>query len=265
MLVIAERINSSREKIAEAMLASDRAFIQQEAMAQVAAGAHYVDVNAGALEGRETDRLKWAVDAVQEVIDAPLCIDSPDPHVIRDILPMVRVQPVMINSISLEPARLERILPLVAEYGTKVIGLCQSEDAMADTADAKVELAGRLVEKVAAAGIPIENLYIDPLVYPLGTGTASALATLDAIERIMREYPGVHTTCGLTNVSYGLPNRRLINRTFLVACVMRGLDSAIMDPTDKHLYGALKASMMLAGRDDFCMEYIRAFRAGRME
>ena len=265
MLVIAERINSSRASIAEAMLASDRAFIQQEAMAQVAAGAHYVDVNAGALEGRETDRLKWAVDAVQEVIDAPLCIDSPDPQVIRDILPMVRVRPVMINSITLEPARLERILPLVAEYGAKVVGLCQSEDAMADTADARVELAGRLVEKVAAAGIPIESLYIDPLVYPLGTGTASTLATLDAIERIMREYPGVHTTCGLTNVSYGLPNRRLINRTFLVSCVMRGLDSAIIDPTDKQLYGALKASLMIAGRDEFCVGYIRAFRTGRLE
>lgn len=265
MLVIAERINSSREKIAEAMLASDRAFIQQEAMSQVAAGAHYVDVNAGALEGQEANRLEWAVDAVQEVIDAPLCIDSPDPQVIRDVLPLVRVRPVMINSISLEPARLERILPLVAEYGAKVIGLCQSDDAMADTADAKVELAGRLVEKVTAAGIPIEDLYIDPLVYPLGTGTESALATLEAIERIMREYPGVHTTCGLTNVSYGLPNRKLINRTFLVACIMRGLDSAIMDPTDKQLYGALRTAIMVAGRDEFCMDYIRAFRARRVE
>jgi cobalamin-dependent methionine synthase I len=265
MLVIAERINSSREMIAKAMLASDEAFIQREALAQVAAGAHYVDVNTGALEGREADRLKWAVEAVQEVIDAPLCIDSPDPQVIRDVLPLVRVRPVMINSISLEPARLERLLPLVAEYGARVIGLCQSEDSMAVTADVKVELGGRLVEKVTAAGIPIEDLYIDPLVYPLGTGTESALATLDAIERIMREYPGVHTTCGLTNVSYGLPNRRLINRTFLVACVMRGLDSAIMDPTDKQLYGALRTAMMVAGRDEFCMEYIRAFRAGQVE
>jgi 5-methyltetrahydrofolate corrinoid/iron sulfur protein methyltransferase len=122
-----------------------------------------------------------------------------------------------------------------------------------------------LVERVRVVGIPLDNLYIDPLVYPLATDDRSALATLDAIEKITREFPGVHTTCGLTNVSYGLPNRKLVNRTFLVAAIGRGLDSVILDPTDKQLFGALKASLMIAGKDEFCMQYIAGFREERFE
>ncbi len=264
MLIIAERINSSRRKIAEAISGRDKGFIQGEAKAQAEAGAHYIDVNAGAFLDNEAEHLKWLIDSVQEVCDLPLCIDSPDANVIREVLPLSRLTP-MINSITLEPARIEGILPLVAEYKTKVIGLCQSEDSKAESTEEKVELAGQLAEKVKQAGIQLDSLYIDPLVYPLGTNTASAIATLDAIERIMKEFPGVHTVCGLTNISHGLPSRKLMNRTFLVAAIMRGLDGTIMDPTDRQLYGSLKAAEALAGKDDFCIEYIQAFRAGRLE
>ena len=121
------------------------------------------------------------------------------------------------------------------------------------------------MEKVKLAGIPLDDLYIDPLVYPLGTDAKSAVATLDAIASIMKEFSGVHTACGLTNISHGLPCRKLINRTFLVSAIIRGLDGAIMDPTDKQLYGAMRAAVTVAGEDEFCMEYIRAFRAGRLE
>lgn len=264
MLIIGERINSSRKSIAEAISSGNRDFIQKEAKAQAEAGAHYIDVNAGAFIGEEAEKLKWVIDVVQESCDLPLCIDSPDAGVIREVLPLARITP-MINSITLEPARLEGILPLVAEFKAKVIGLCQSEDSIADTTESKVELAGQLVEQVKKAGIPLDDLYIDPLVYPLGANTASARATLDAIDIIMKEFQGVHTACGLTNVSHGLPNRKLVNRTFLAGAILHGLDGAIMDPTDKQLYGALRAAVMVAGRDDFCMEYIQAFRAGRLE
>jgi 5-methyltetrahydrofolate--homocysteine methyltransferase len=171
----------------------------------------------------------------------------------------------MINSITLEPLRLKGILPLVAKHKTKVIALCQSEDSIADTAEAKVRMAGQLVKKMETTGIPLDDLYIDPLVYPIATNHQSALATLDAIEQIMKQFPGVHTVCGLTNVSYGLPNRKLVNRTFLVAAIIRGLDSAIMDPTDKHLSSALKAAQMIAGKDEYCMRYIKGFRDGEFE
>jgi 5-methyltetrahydrofolate--homocysteine methyltransferase len=263
MLIIGERINSSRKSIAEAISSRNISFVQNEAKIQATAGANYLDVNAGTFVGEEAKHLKWVIETVQEAIDLPLCIDSPDPSVIKAMIPLAKKTP-MINSITLEPSRLEGILPLVAEHKMKVIALCQSGDAIADTADAKVKMAGQLVEKVKGVGIPLDNLYIDPLVYPLATNDQSALATLNAIERIMREFPGVHTTCGLTNVSYGLPNRKLVNRTFLVAAIGRGLDSVILDPTDKQLFGALKAALMIAGKDEFCMEYIAGFREGRL-
>jgi 5-methyltetrahydrofolate--homocysteine methyltransferase len=264
MLIIGERINASRESIAQAISDRNAAFIQHEAKVQAAAGAGYIDVNAGTFVGEEATHLQWVIETVQEVIDLPLCIDSPDPSVIKAIIPLVKKTP-MINSITLEPFRLEGILPLVADHKTKVIALCQSGDFIADTAEAKLKIAGKLVEKVGSAGIPLDHLYIDPLVYPLATNDQSALATLDAIEQIMREFPGVHTTCGLTNVSYGLPNRKLVNRTFLVAAIARGLDSAILDLTDKQLFGGLRTALMIVGKDEFCMQYITAFRDGKIE
>ena len=206
MLIIAERINASRKTIAHAISTGDRTFIQGEAKAQTLAGAHYIDVNAGTFVGEEADKLKWIVEAVQEVTDLPLSIDSPDHAVIRAMMPLLKKAP-MINSITLEPSRIEGILPLVTEYRTKVIALCQAEHEMAETAEGKVSLAGRLVEKLTAAGVPIDNIYIDPLVYPLSTNPNSARATLEAIGGIMKAFPGVHTVCGLTNVSYGLPAR----------------------------------------------------------
>lgn len=263
MLIIGERINSSRKQIAQAISTHNAGFIQSEAKAQVKAEANYIDLNAGSFIGEEAKHLMWLIEVVQEVTDRPLCIDSPDPGVIESVLPKVKTAP-MINSITLEPHRLESILPLVVEYKSKVIALCQAEDSMAETMEDKVEMASKLVEKVTASGVPLDDLYIDPLVYPLATNTESAIATLDAIEQIMKRFPGVHTTCGLTNISYGLPNRRLVNCTFLVAAVGRGLDSAIIDPTDKALYGSLKAALMVMGKDDFCMEYIRPFREGRL-
>lgn len=264
MLIIAERINASRKSIAQAISTADRAFIQGEAEAQTKAGADYIDVNAGTFVGEEAEKLRWIVEAVQEVTDLPLCVDSPDPGVIRAMMPLLKKAPI-INSITLEPARVEGILPLVKEYKTKVVALCQDEHAMAETADDKVRLAGMLVEKLTAAGVLLDNIYIDPLVYPLSTNPQSANATLAAIDAIMKAFPGVHTVCGLTNVSYGLPARKLINRAFLAAAIARGLDAAIIDPTDKLLFAMLKAATLVVGKDDFCMDYICAFREGRVE
>jgi 5-methyltetrahydrofolate--homocysteine methyltransferase len=264
MLIIAERINASRKTIAQAIAAGDRAFIQAEAKAQTEAGAHYIDVNAGTFVGEEAEKLRWIVEAVQEVTDLPLSIDSPDPAVIRAMMPLVK-KPPMINSITLEGSRIEGILPLVLEYKSRIIALCQDEREMAETAGAKVALAEQLVERLTSAGVPLDDIHIDPLVYPLSTNPKSAQATLEAIGEIMKRFPGVHTVCGLTNVSYGLPARKLINRAFLAAAIAQGLDSAIIDPTDKQLYAMMKAVTMVVGKDDYCMDYICAFREGRVE
>lgn len=264
MLIVAERINASRKTIAQAIGAGDRAFIQAEAQAQAQAGADYIDVNAGTFVGEEAEKLKWIIEAVQEVTDLPLAIDSPDAEVIKAVMPLLKKTP-LINSITLEPARLDSILPIVVGYKTKVIALCQSGRGSAETTALKVSLAGELVEKLTGAGVPRDDIYIDPLVFPLSTNPQSATATLDAIGEIMEGFPGVHTICGLTNVSYGLPARRLVNRAFLASAIAQGLDAAIIDPTDRSLYAMVKAVTLVTGKDDFCMNYIRAFREGRLE
>lgn len=261
MLVIGERINTSRNPIALAVTSKDEAFIQKEVKMQAEAGADYIEVNAGSFMDKETEYLKWLIDVVQDTSDLPLCIDSPDYGVIKSVLPLCKKTP-MINSISLEGPKLEEVLTLVSEYGAKVIALCQSDHAIANSVQLKMEMAGRLVEALTATRVPLGDLFIDPLVYPLGTDSGSAAATLEAIAGIMDRFPGVHTICGLSNVSYGLPNRGLINATFLVAGIFRGLDAAILDPTDKRIHGALKTSLMILDRDDFCTEYLQAFREG---
>ena len=263
MLIIGERLNSSRKEIFKAISDCNKPFIEAEVVAQDESGADYIDVNAGAFVGEESEKLRWVVETVQKVTEKPICIDSADPEVIRAVLPLVKKSP-MINSISLDSNRLEKILPLVMEYEAKVIALCQSQDKIAQTADDKIRMAEQLVDRVTAAGIPPNDLFIDPLVYPVSTNTASAQETLNAIERIMKAFPDVHTTCGLTNVSYGLPARKLVNKCFLVAAISRGLDAVILDPTDRELFGAMMGSLMLMGKDDFCMSFINAFREGRL-
>jgi 5-methyltetrahydrofolate--homocysteine methyltransferase len=264
MLLVAERINASRKAIRAALEAMDAGAIQQEARAQDAAGAHYIDVNGGTFPGREAELLAWLVETVQAVTDKPLCLDSPDADALAAALPRVKTRPPMINSINLERERFERVLALALEHRTKLIALCQGEGVPAASAAEKIALGSELVERLTRAGIPIGDIYVDPLVFPLGTDSQSAQATIEAVSELMRRFPGVHTICGLTNVSHGLPARKLLNRTFLVAAMSRGMDAAIVDPTDTQLVSAIYAAQAVFGRDEYCMELIGAFHDGRL-
>ncbi len=158
----------------------------------------------------------------------------------------------------------KQVLPLVKKYQTKIIALCQSDAGMANTAADKLKVALEMVEILTGEGVARDDIYIDPLVYPVATDSQSAMASIEAIGRVMREIPGVHTTGGLTNVSFGLPARKLINKTFLVMAMSHGLDSAIIDPTDRGLMANLVAAEALLNRDKFCMGYIKAFRGGQL-
>ncbi len=262
MLIVAERINASRKAIRAALEAMDAEAIQHEARAQDAAGAHYIDVNGGTFPGREPELLAWLVDKVQAVTAKPLCLDSADPGALAAALPKVKCATPMINSINLERERYARILPLALEHRAKLIALCQGEDLPAATAEHKVALASQLVERLTRAGIALDDIYVDPLVFPLGTDSQSAQATIAAIGTIMERFPGVHTICGLTNVSFGMPVRKLINRTFLVGAMSRGLDAAILDPTDAQLVSTMYAARAIFGRDDYCVDLMEAFREG---
>jgi len=264
MTIVAERINASRRAIRAALEAGDADAIRHEAVTQAAAGAHYIDVNAGTFPGREAELLCWLVDVVQEVTALPLCLDCPDPAALVVALPRVRTPRPIINSITLESDRFDQVLPLVREFDARVVALVHGEGVPPATTEGKVDLAARLVDRLVAGGVPLDDILVDPVVFPVAVDSASATATIDAIGEIMRRYPGIHTICGLTNVSHGLPARALVNRTFLVAAMGRGMDCAIIDPTDTHLMAAMHAAEAVLGRDEYCMTFLEGVQEGRI-
>jgi cobalamin-dependent methionine synthase I len=264
MLIVAERVNASRKAIRAALEKLDAAAIANEVRIQAAAGAHYIDVNAGTFPGREAELLCWLVDVAQAETKLPLCLDSPDPAALAAALPRIKGERPMINSINLEPERFDSILPLARQYNAKLIALVQGEGIPAAGAPEKIELAIRLVDKLVDGGMPLDDLYVDPLVFPVGTDSNSALATVTAMREIMAHFPGVHTICGLTNVSHGLPARKLINRTFLAGAIANGMDAAIIDPTDALLMATLLGAEAVFGRDEYCVNLIEAFQDGKL-
>ena len=265
MLIIGERINSSRKRIAPAVESKDAEFILGEAQKQIEAGAYYVDVNAGTFgPEREPDLLCWLVKTIQDRFDCVLSLDSPNPAAIEPAL-KVHKGKALINSISLEKKRYQSLMPLVRDFGTDVIAMCADDEGMPSGLEPKLKLAGAVVERLTGHGIPLENIYIDPLVHPISTDHTYGKVVLQAIEKIMNEFPGVHTVIGLSNVSYGLPFRFQLNQIYLVLAVGRGLDAVILDPTDKRLMANLISAQTLLGQDEYCMNYIQAHNEGKLD
>jgi 5-methyltetrahydrofolate--homocysteine methyltransferase len=266
MIVVGELINASRKAMGPAIEKKDAAEIQRVAVEQREAGADYIDVNAGIFVGQEAEYLTWLVQTVQEAVAAPCCIDSPDPRAIEAALKVHKGPAApMINSISLEKDRYEALLPLVAGTDLKVVALCMSDEGMPETADQRIQIAGRLIEGLTRNGVAIGNIFVDPLVQPLSTRSDFGVEFLKAVEGIMTGFPGVHTMCGLSNISYGLPERKLLNQTFAVMAVAKGLDGLIINPLDRRMMANLVAAEALAGRDNYCMKYLKAYRAKRFE
>jgi cobalamin-dependent methionine synthase I len=264
MLIVGELINASRKSIAGFIEAQDAAAIQGIARDQVEAGAHYIDVNAGVFVDREAEYLQWLVKTVQSAVQTVCCIDSPDPKAIETAL-SVHKGTAMINSISLEKVRYESLLPLIAGTDLKVVALCMSDEGMPETAEQRLRIADRLINALTSKNIPMENIYVDPLVQPVATNTAFGKEFLEAVRRIRGEFKGVHTMCGLSNISFGLPERKLLNEFFMVMAITSGLDGAIVNTHDKKMRAAISAAETLIGRDEFCMQYIKAFRSGQFK
>ena len=264
MIIIGELINASRKTIKAAIEAKDAAAIQQVARDQAEAGADYIDVNAGIFVGKEPEYLTWLVETVQQVVDKPCAIDSPDPAAIAAAL-TVHKGTSMINSISLEKERYEKVLPIIAGTQMKVIALCMSDKGMPQTVDDRLRITDELVNGLLKNNLKLENIFVDPLVQPLSVNDTFGVEFINAIERIVATFPGIHTACGLSNISYGLPARTFMNRTFMTMAIAKGLDGAIVNPLDKRMMAAIIAAEALAGRDYFCGNYLTAFRAGLFE
>ena len=264
MIIIGELINASRKAIKAAIEDRDVKSIQEVAQAQAEAGADYIDVNAGIFVGQEPEYLKWLVETVQQCTDKPCAIDSPDPVAIEAALSVHKGTP-MINSISLEKERYEKLLPIIAGTQTKVIALCMSDAGMPKTVDDRMRIADALVNGLLRNNVVAENIFVDPLVQPMSVDSTFGMEFINAIEKIVETFPGIHTACGLSNISYGLPARKFLNQTFMTMAISKGLDGAIINPLDRRMMSNIIAAEALAGRDSFCMNYLKAFRAGALE
>ncbi|MBP2645106.1 MAG: acsE 2 [Firmicutes bacterium] len=263
MLIIGELINTSRKLIREAVEIRDAAYIQQVAKDQQEAGADYLDINCGNLVEQELEVMKWLVDTVQQVSDIPLCIDSPDEAALQAGLCLLNpgYRP-MINSLSAEEKRFTSVLPLVKKYKAKIIALCIDDEGMPKTAEDRLRIATFLVNALEKEGVSHKDIYIDPLIKPLSTGDGHGLEVLQAISMIREKFPEISFTCGLSNISYGLPNRAVLNRLFVVQAMTMGMDCYILNPTDKVMMGTIYAAQALLGKDKYCSKYLKAHRKG---
>ncbi|UCG08799.1 MAG: methyltetrahydrofolate cobalamin methyltransferase [Desulfobacterales bacterium] len=264
MLIVGELINASRKSIAEAIEKEDAAAIQKVAADQHENGADYIDVNAGVFVVKEVEYLKWQDSTVQAVVDAPCSIDSPDPKAIDAALQLHKGT-AMINSISLEKERYESLMPLVAGTDLKVVALCMSDEGMPETVDDRMKIADKLVNGLLQNNVAVENIYVDPLVQPVATNKEFGIEFLKAIEKIVTTFEGIHTLCGLSNISFGLPERKFLNQTFMVMAIARGLDGAIVNPLDKKMMANIIAAEALMGKDEYCANYLTAYREKKFE
>jgi 5-methyltetrahydrofolate--homocysteine methyltransferase len=261
-VILGERINpTGKKRLAAALVAGDLEIVRNEALAQMEAGADILDVNVGAAGVDEVDLLPKAVKLVLETVDAPVTIDTPDGEALAAALAMhkemVPEGKPLVNSVNGEEASLARVLPLVAEYGTAVIGLCMDDDGIPETAEQRLAVAKKIVERAEGHGIPREDILIDCLALTVGADSKSGLVTLEAI-RMVREELGVNLALGASNVSFGLPDREMLNGAFLAMAIDRGLNCPIVDAAKVRAY--ILAADLALGRDEYAMRYLKAYR-----
>ena len=262
MLIIGEKLNSTIPLIRKAINEKDKALIQNLAQKQTEAGADYLDINT-AMEN-EVDDMQWAIEAIHEVVDTPICIDSTNPAAIKRGLEVIQKGRTMINSISLEKNRCEEIIALALEYDCQVIALTADDRGIPKTVDERLKITEQLVNILSKNNFNLDNLYVDPLVLPLAVNNHNAVIFFQSIVAIKKEF-NVKTVSGLSNVSHSLPNRRLINRYFLAICTYLGMDAAILDPLDNKIMTALITAELLVGKDRLARTYLQTYRAGKLE
>ncbi|MGM0401950.1 MAG: dihydropteroate synthase [Chloroflexota bacterium] len=259
VVVIGERINpTGRERLMDALERGDMDIVQEDAVAQVEAGAAILDVNAGVPGAEEAPLLIQMMEAVREVTDVPLCIDSNNPEALRQALQAYEGQ-ALINSVNGEEASLQKILPLAKEYEAAVIGLVMDDEGIPSTAEKRLQVAHKIISRAEDVGIPRHDVIIDPLVLTVGSNTEAAQTTLKAT-RLIAETFGVNITMGASNVSHGLPNRAALNASFLSMAIGCGLSCPITNPLVRSIREALLASNLLMGHDEWAMQWIQYCR-----
>ena len=259
MIIIGEKLNGSIPSVAKAIAEKDADLIRERARMQAEAGATFLDVCASVEEAVEVETLKWMIDLVQEVTDTPICVDSPSARSCVAAIPFCK-RPGLINSVSLEGDKIDTIFPVIADTDWECVALLCDNDGIPDSVERRMKIFFGIMEKAKQYGIAPSRLHIDPLVVTLGTDQTALTVFADCCRRIKYEYPEIHITSGLSNISFGLPVRKNINQAFMVLAMNAGMDSAIVDPTNKNMIGMIYATNALLERDEYCLQYIDKFR-----
>jgi 5-methyltetrahydrofolate--homocysteine methyltransferase len=258
-VIIGERINpTGRKLLAAEMKEGNYERVKSDALAQVEAGAHLLDINAGIPLADEPAILATAIQLVQSITDAPISIDSSIVAALERGLAVTEGKPIL-NSITGEEERLELLLPLVKKYGCAFIGISNDESGISEDPDVRFAVARKIVERAADHGIPRADVIIDPLVMPIGAMASAGRSVLRILNRC-RDELGVNTACGASNVSFGLPNRSMLNGAFLAMAIANGLTSAITNPIEPEIKQAIMAADVFMGHDENCLSWIQANR-----
>ena len=250
MIIIGEKINGSIPSVAEAIANRDAEFIKQRALAQANSGASYIDCCASVPEAEEVETLKWMIDCIQEVTDLPISVDSPSADVLTEAYKFCR-KPGIFNSVSGEGDKIDKIFALLSD-----------DTGIPKSAEDRLKVFDKIMAKAKEYGISPDRIHIDPLVEMLCTSEDGIAMNVEVISSVRKQYPMIHITAAISNISFNLPVRKLINFGFVVLAMNAGLDSAIMDPTNRDMLGLVYATEALLGLDDYCMEYIGAYREG---
>ena len=258
MIIIGEKLNGSIPSVAKAIAERDADLIRERARMQAEAGATFLDVCASVEEAVEVETLKWMIDLVQEVTDTPICVDSPSARSCVAAIPFCK-RPGLINSVSLEGDKIDTIFPVIADTDWECVALLCDNDGIPDSVERRMKIFFGIMEKAKQYGIAPSRLHIDPLVVTLGTDQTALTVFADCCRRIKYEYPEIHITSGLSNISFGLPVRKNINQAFMALAMNAGMDSAIVDPTNKNMIGMIYATNALLERDEYCLQYIDKF------
>jgi cobalamin-dependent methionine synthase I len=262
LLIVGELINTSRKGMDIIVKNRDKESLQSIAKAQVEAGADYLDVNCGTQAFDELEAMEWLVNSIQEAVQVPLCIDSLNIKAVEMGLKSAKYGQPFVNSISAEKELFKNMLPVIKEYKAKVIALCMNDDGIPKTGDMRFMVAEKLVDDLTSAGIEENDIYLDPLIQPISVNDQAGQEVLKTLQMISQEYPKVHKICGLSNISFGSPNREILNRLFMVLTMNQGMDSYILNPLDRVMMGHIFAAKALIGQDSSCIEYITAHRKG---
>lgn len=264
MILIGEKLNGSIPSVAKAIADKDAELIRQRARMQAEAGADFLDVCASVEEETELETLKWMIDIVQEETDTPICVDSPSARTCAAAIKLCR-RPGLVNSVSLEGDKIDTIFPVIADTDWECVALLCDNDGIPDSVERRMEVFHGIMEKAKAYGIAPSRLHIDPLVVTLSTDQTALTVFARCCRQIKAEYPDIHITSGLSNISYGLPARKNINQAFMVLAMNAGMDSAIVDPTNKNMIGMIYAANALLEKDEYCLSYIAKFSEKAVE